>query len=60
MHTAMTVDLSRKSRRVQLPPDDTKQVLHDEHEVIRVARARLEIEMLVEGFGVIVLGASSR
>jgi hypothetical protein len=46
--------------QLQLFPDDTKQVLHDEHEVIRVARARLEIEMLIEAFGVIVLGVNEQ
>src|SRR6185503_10893414 len=43
---------------IQLLPDDTNQVLDDEHEVIRVARTWLEIEVLVEALGIIVLGVN--
>jgi hypothetical protein len=31
------------------------QVLHDEHELKRIARARLEVEMLIEAFRIVIL-----
>lgn len=38
--------------------DDAKQVLHDEHEVIGVSWARLEIEVLVEPLCAVVFGVN--
>lgn len=38
------------------PFDESHQVLHDEQQVIGIARARLEIEMFIKKLGVVVLG----
>lgn len=36
--------------------NDPQEILHDEQEMIGIARARLEVEMLVEALGLIILG----
>ena len=41
-------------------PDDAQQILHQQQQVARVAWARLECEVFVKAFGIVVVGVNDQ